>query len=75
MNTTDEWIQQRSGIKERHYAEVGTGSSDLAYEAALKAIDNAQIDKCDIDFIIAATFLQTIISQESVCLFKQNWGL
>jgi 3-oxoacyl-[acyl-carrier-protein] synthase-3 len=55
MNTTDEWIQQRSGIKERHYAEPGIGSSDLAYEAALKAIDDAQIDKSEIDFIIAAT--------------------
>ena len=55
MNTTDEWIQQRSGIKERHYAEDGIGSSDMAYKAALKAIDNAQIDKSEIDFIIAAT--------------------
>jgi len=55
MNTSDEWIQQRSGIKERHYAEPGIGSSDLAYEAALKAIDDAQIDKSEIDFIIAAT--------------------
>ena len=55
MNTSDEWIQQRSGIKERHYADEGTGSSDLAYEAALKAIDDAQIDKSEIDFIIAAT--------------------
>lgn len=55
MNTSDEWIQQRSGIKERHYAESGVGSSDLAYEAALRAIDDAQIDKSEIDFIIAAT--------------------
>jgi len=55
MNTSDEWIQQRSGIKERHYAEPGVGSSDLAYEAALKAIEDAQIDKSEIDFIIAAT--------------------
>jgi 3-oxoacyl-[acyl-carrier-protein] synthase-3 len=55
MNTSDEWIQQRSGIKERHYAEPGIGSSDLAYEAALKAIADAQIDKSEIDFIIAAT--------------------
>lgn len=55
MNTSDEWIRQRSGIKERHYAESGVGSSDLAYEAALKAIDDAQIDKSEIDFIIAAT--------------------
>jgi len=55
INTSDEWIQQRSGIKERHYAEPGIGSSDLAYEAALKAIADAQIDKSEIDFIIAAT--------------------
>jgi hypothetical protein len=36
MNTTDEWIQQRSGIRERHYAEGGVGSSDLAVEAAAR---------------------------------------
>lgn len=55
MNTTDEWIRQRSGIVERRYAETGVGSSDLAYEAALKAIEDAQIEKSEIDFIIAAT--------------------
>jgi 3-oxoacyl-[acyl-carrier-protein] synthase-3 len=55
MNTTDEWIQQRSGIKERHYADPGIGSSELGYQASLKAIDNAKIDKSEIDFIIAAT--------------------
>jgi 3-oxoacyl-[acyl-carrier-protein] synthase-3 len=55
MNTTDEWIQQRSGIKERHYAEDGIGSSDLAVEAAKKAIESAGIDKSEIDFLIAAT--------------------
>ena len=55
MNTTDEWIQQRSGIKERHYADGGVGSSDLAVEAAKKAIESAGIDKSEIDFLIAAT--------------------
>lgn len=55
MNTTDEWIRQRSGIVERHYVEPGLGSSDLGYEAALQAIDDANIDKSEIDFIIAAT--------------------
>jgi len=55
MNTSDEWIQQRSGIQTRRYAENGIGSSDLAYEAALKAIENAGLDKSEIDFIIAAT--------------------
>ncbi len=55
MNTTDEWIRQRSGIAERHYVEPGVGSSDLGYEAALRAIEDANIDKSEIDFIIAAT--------------------
>ncbi len=55
MNTSDEWIRQRSGIVERRYVEPGVGSSDLAYEAALRAIEAAKIDKSEIDFIIAAT--------------------
>ncbi len=55
INTSDEWIRQRSGISERHYTEEGIGASDLGYEAALKAIEDAKIDKSEIDFIIAAT--------------------
>ncbi len=55
MTTSDEWIRQRSGIVERRHVEPGTGTSDLAYEAALKAIEDAAIDKSEIDFIIAAT--------------------
>ncbi|MCK4363507.1 MAG: ketoacyl-ACP synthase III [Candidatus Aminicenantes bacterium] len=55
MDTSDEWIRQRSGIVERRHVEPGVGSSDLAYEAALRAIEDAKIDKSEIDFIIAAT--------------------
>ncbi|NOR53695.1 MAG: beta-ketoacyl-ACP synthase III [Candidatus Aminicenantes bacterium] len=55
VNTSDEWIRQRSGIEERHYVEPGVGTSDLAYEAAVRAIEDAKIDKSEIDFIIAAT--------------------
>jgi len=54
-NTTDEWIRERSGILERRWVEPGTGSSDLAVEAAKSAIERAGLDKNDIDFIIAAT--------------------
>ena len=54
-NTTDEWIRERSGILERRWVEPGTGSSDLAVEAAKGAIERAGLDKNDIDFIIAAT--------------------
>ena len=55
MNTSDEWIQQRSGIKTRHHVDGGIGSSDLGYEAAVRAIESAGISASDIDFIIAAT--------------------
>ncbi|MGQ9672180.1 MAG: beta-ketoacyl-ACP synthase III [Candidatus Aminicenantales bacterium] len=55
MNTSDEWIRQRSGIVERRYVEPGTFTSDLAYEAARRAIESAGTDPSEIDFIIAAT--------------------
>lgn len=55
MNTSDEWIRQRTGILERRYAEPGIGSSDLATEAAKKAIAAAGLKPTDIEFIIAAT--------------------
>lgn len=55
MDTSDDWIRQRSGIVTRRYAEEGVGTSDLAVEAARRAIESAAIDPSDIEFIIAAT--------------------
>jgi len=55
VNTSDEWIRERTGIVERRWVEPGSGSSDLAVEAARQAIEAAGIRKDDIDFIIAAT--------------------
>jgi len=55
MDTSDEWIRERSGILERHHVEAGIGTSDLAVEAARRAIADAGIDPATIDFIIAAT--------------------
>jgi len=55
MNTSDEWIRQRSGIIERRHVEPGVGTSDLGVEASLRAIQNAGIDKAEIDLIIVAT--------------------
>lgn len=55
MDTSDEWIRQRSGIVTRRHVEPGVGSSDLGYEAALRAIEDAGCDSSEIDFIIAAT--------------------
>jgi 3-oxoacyl-[acyl-carrier-protein] synthase-3 len=55
INTTDDWIRERSGISERHWADPGVGPSDLAVEAAKEALAQAGTDKSEIDFIIAAT--------------------
>ena len=57
MDTTDEWIQERTGIKERRHIKKGSEetTTSMGVKAALQAIENAAIDKNDIDFIIFAT--------------------
>ncbi len=55
MDTSDEWIRQRSGIVERRHVEPGVGSSDLGVEAARRALEAARLEPSDIDFLIAAT--------------------
>ncbi len=55
MDTNDEWIDQRTGIRERRYAERGVNSSDLALPAAKAAIEDAGLTPGDIDMIIFAT--------------------
>lgn len=55
METTDDWIQQRTGIVERHWVDDSTTNSDLALNASLAAIKHAGIDKTEIDMIIFAT--------------------
>ena len=55
IDTSDEWIESRSGIKRRHFAAKDQKTSDLAIEAALNAINDAKIDCTEIDAIIVAT--------------------
>ncbi len=55
VDTSDEWIQQRTGIKERHIAAEGELTSDLAVVAARKALANANLTADDIDMIVMAT--------------------
>ncbi|MGC6516541.1 MAG: beta-ketoacyl-ACP synthase III [Candidatus Puniceispirillaceae bacterium] len=55
VDTSDEWIKQRTGIEQRHMVADGEMTSDLAYEAALQAIENANISASDIDLIVIAT--------------------
>lgn len=55
VDTSDEWITTRTGIKERHFAADGEATSDLVAKAAVRALEDAQISKDDIDIIIVAT--------------------
>ena len=54
VETSDEWIQSRTGIKERHIV-TDEGTTDLAYEASLKAIEDAGVNPEDIDLVVVAT--------------------
>lgn len=55
MDTSDEWIRSRTGIRERRIAQAGSGTSLLAAEAARKALENSQVAPEDLDIIILAT--------------------
>ena len=55
VNTTDEWITARTGISQRHIAVEGQNTSDLAFEAAKKALSSAGIKPSQVDTIILAT--------------------
>ncbi|MEE3331397.1 MAG: 3-oxoacyl-ACP synthase, partial [Myxococcota bacterium] len=55
MDTTDEWIQQRTGIQERRWIEPGQTPADLALAAAEAALEDAGLDANDLDCILLAT--------------------
>ena len=55
MDTSDDWIQSRSGIKERRWATDNVTTSDLGYEAAIQAINNSKINTTDIDMVVVGT--------------------
>ncbi len=68
VDTTDEWITTRTGIKERHFAADNQATSDLVTEACIRAIVDARVDKDDIDMIIVAT-----ISPDTAYPSTGNW--
>jgi len=68
LDTSDEWIVQRTGVRERRIADPDVTTSDLGREAALKAFDMAGITAKDIDLIIVAT-----ITPDTCCPSAANW--
>ena len=75
VDTTDEWIQQRVGIKERHIAAEGQFTSDLAVEAAKKAMAAAGVTADDIDLIIVATTTPDYTFPSAATLVQMKLGM
>ena len=74
IDTSDEWIRTRTGIEERRIAEPEVATSDLAYEASLKALEDASVDISDIDGIIVGTITPDHIFPSSACLLQSRLG-
>ena len=55
MDTSDEWIRERSGVETRYYVDPGTATSDLGAQAAAEALEAARLPREDVDLVIAAT--------------------
>jgi len=75
VDTSDEWIVSRTGIKERRVAEEGTASSHFAYEAAVKALDGAGLNPEEIDLIICATVTPDMAFPATACLLQDRLGI
>ncbi|GMK43341.1 beta-ketoacyl-ACP synthase III [Paenibacillus glycanilyticus] len=74
VETNDEWIVTRTGIRERRLAAAEQATSDLAYQASLKAIDAAGIAIEDIDLIIVSTITPDTFFPSTACLLQEKLG-
>ena len=75
VDTSDEWIQQRVGIKERHIAAEGEFTSDLGVAAARAALDNAGLAIADIDLIVVATTTPDYTFPSAATLIQMKLGM
>ena len=75
IETSDEWIVERTGIRTRHLAAPGTATSDLALEAARMAIEAAHVAPAEIDLIIVATSTPDYIFPSTACLLQAKLGI
>jgi len=75
VDTSDEWIVQRTGIRERHVAAEGEFTSDLATKAARRALENAGVEASDIDLIVLATSTPDNTFPASAVTVQKNLGI
>jgi len=74
VETSDEWIVERTGIRARHFAERDVASSDLALEASRRALDAAGVQPQDIDLIIVATSTPDMVFPSTACILQNKLG-
>jgi 3-oxoacyl-[acyl-carrier-protein] synthase III len=74
VDTSDEWILQRTGIRERHIVEPGMATSDMAQEASLAAIAQAGISPRDIGFIVVGTTTPDTVFPSTACVLQDKLG-
>lgn len=74
VDTSDKWITERTGIRERRIGAEGTTTSDLCYEASLMAIKHAGISIDDIDLIIVATATPDMLFPSTACVVQERLG-
>ncbi len=75
VDTSDEWIVSRTGIRERHYAADDQNASDLAHFAAQRAMKAARVDADDIDLIIVATSTPDMVFPSTACILQDKLGV
>jgi 3-oxoacyl-[acyl-carrier-protein] synthase-3 len=74
VDTNDQWIMERVGIRERHLVDKGVATSDLAVEAAKKALAERGIDASDLDAIIVGTVTPDMFFPSTACLVQDKLG-
>lgn len=74
VETSDAWIAERTGIKQRHIAEAGTPASQLAAEAAGKALERAGVSAAELDVVILATVTGDMTFPSAACILQERLG-
>jgi 3-oxoacyl-[acyl-carrier-protein] synthase-3 len=74
VDTTDDWIRERTGIRERYVADRGVATSDLAKEAAVKAIERAGLSPDDIGLIVVGTVTPDMMFPSTACVLQAKIG-
>ena len=75
VDTNDEWIVSRTGIRERHFAADDQNASDLAFEACKRALHAAHVHASEIDLIIVATSTPDMVFPSTACILQDKLGI